>query len=224
MINKILTLLLTTGFYNRLKINIMPKKIYSLYSHFYDSVFGSLLHPGRRMASELMDIQPGEKILEVGVGTGISLPLYRRDAEVIGIDISRDMIKQAGEKKQRLGYHNVKLCITDAAEMAFKNNYFDKVIAAHSIAVIPKPFETLKEIKRVCKENAEFFFLNYAGSDDNLVSRFEKALSPIRSRLGLGKAINLERLLHSANFKIDFKDRVNIFKLCQIIKCRNNGA
>ena len=202
----------------------MPKKIYSLYSHFYDSVFGTLLHPGRCMASKLMDIQPGEKILEVGIGTGISLPLYRRDAEVVGIDISRDMIKQAGEKKQRFGYHNVKLCITDASEMAFKNNYFDKVIASHSITVIPKPFETLKEIKRVCKENAEFFFLNYAGSDDNLVAKFEKALSPIRCRLGLGKAINLEELLNSANFNIDFKDRVNLFKLIQIIKCRNNGV
>ena len=202
----------------------MPTKIYSLYSHFYDSMFGALLHPGRRMVSKLMDIQPGEKILEVGIGTGISLPLYRRDADIVGIDISRDMIRQAGEKKQRLGYHNVKLCITDAAEMAFKNNYFDKVIASHSIAVIPKPFETLKEIKRVCKEDAEFFFLNYAGSNDNLVARFEKALSPIRCRLGLGKVIDLEELLYSANFKIDFKDRVNIFKLCQIIKCRNNGV
>jgi phosphatidylethanolamine/phosphatidyl-N-methylethanolamine N-methyltransferase len=171
-----------------------------------------------------MDIQPGERILEVGIGTGISLPLYPRDAEVIGIDISRDMIKQAVEKKQRLGYHNVKLCITDASEMAFKNNYFDKVIASHSITVIPKPFETLKEIKRVCKEDAEFFFLNYAGIDDNLVAKFEKALSPIRSRLGLGKAIDLEGLLNSANFNIDFKDRINIFKLVQIIKCRNNGV
>jgi phosphatidylethanolamine/phosphatidyl-N-methylethanolamine N-methyltransferase len=176
------------------------------------------------MASELMDIQPGEKILEVGIGTGISLPLYRRDAEVIGIDISRDMIKQAVEKKQRLDYHNVKLCITDASEMAFKDNYFDKVIASHSIMVIPKPFETLKEIKRVCKKDAEFFFLNYAGIDDNLIAKFEKALSPIRCRLGLGKTIDLEKLLNSANFHIDFKDRINIFKLVQIIKCRNNGV
>jgi SAM-dependent methyltransferase len=111
----------------------------------------------------------------------------------------------------------------DAAEMAFKNNYFDKVIAAHSITVIPDPFETLKEIKRVCKENAEFFFLNYDGSDDNVVARIEKAWSPIRNRLGLGRDIDLEGLLQDANFKIDFKDRVNIFKLFQIIKCRNSG-
>ncbi len=202
----------------------MPTKIYSLYSHFYDSLFGALLHSGRRMASILMDIQPGERILEVGIGTGISLPLYRRDTDIIGIDISWDMIKRAREKKQRLGYHNVKLCIMDASEMAFRDNYFDKVIASHSIAVIPRPLETLKEIKRVCKENAEFFFLNYAGSDDNLVAKFEKALSPIRCKLGLGKAINLEKLLNSANFNIDFKDRINTFKLVQIIKCRNNGV
>jgi len=170
-----------------------------------------------------MNIQPGEKVLEVGIGTGMSLSLYPGNVEVVGIDISKDMIKQAGEKKQRRGYSHVKLCITDASEMAFKSNYFDKVIAAHSITVIPKPLETLKEIKRVCKENAEFFFLNYAGYNDNIVARFEKALSPIRRRLGLGRVIDLEGLLHNANFKIDFKDRVSIFKLCKIIKCRNNG-
>ena len=201
----------------------MKTKIYSIYSHFYDSLFVAIFHPGHRAASELMNIQPGERVLEVGIGTGMSLSLYPGNVEVVGIDINQDMIKQAGEKKQRMGYTNVKLCVTDASEMAFKNNYFDKVIAAHSITVIPKPFKTLKEIKRVCKKNAEFFFLNYSGSDDNIIARIEKAWSPIRSRLGLGRAIDLEGLLHNANFKIDFKDRVNIFKLCKIIKCRNNG-
>ncbi len=202
----------------------MTTKIYSLYSHFYDSFFGAIFHPGLRAASELMNIQPGEKVLEVGIGTGMSLSLYPDNVEVVGIDISQDMIKQAGEKKQRMGYTNVKLCITDAAEMGFKNNYFDKVIASHSITVIPKPDETLKEIKRVCKEDAEFFFLNYSGSDDNVVARIEKAWSPIRSRLGLGKAIDLEGLLQKANFKIDFKNRVNIFKLFQLIKCSNSSC
>ena len=78
----------------------------------------------------------------------------------------------------------------------------------HSITVIPKPFETLKEIRRVCKENAEVFFFNYGGSDDNIVARIEKAWSSIRSRLGLGKAIDLDGLLQNANFKKNFKDRV----------------
>ena len=199
-------------------------KTYSIYSHFYDSFFGRIFHSGRRVANELMDVEPGEKILEVGIGTGISLPLYPKYAEVVGIDISRDMIKQAEEKKQRLDFPNARLCITDASKMPFKDSCFDKVIAAHSITVIPEPRETLKEIKRVCKKNAEIFFLNYAGSDDNLVARFEKTLSPLRNRLGLGRTIDLEELLHSASFEIVFKDRVNIFKLCQMIKCKNNGS
>ncbi len=202
----------------------MTTKIYSLYSHFYDSFFGAIFHPGLRAASELMNIQPGERVLEVGIGTGMSLSLYPDNVEIVGIDINQDMIKQAGEKKQRMGYTNVKLCITDATKMGFKDNYFDKVIASHSITVIPEPDETLKELKRVCKEDAEFFFLNYSGSDDNVVARIEKAWSPIRSRLGLGKAIDLEGLLQKANFKIDFKNRVNIFKLFQLIKCSNGGC
>ncbi len=199
-------------------------KIYSLYSHFYDGFFGKIFQPGRRIANELMDIQPGEKILEVGIGTGISLPLYPKYAGVVGIDISQDMIKQAEEKKQSLDFSNVRLCITDASKMAFKDSCFDKAIAAHSITVIPEPAETLKEMKRVCKKNAEFFFLNYTGSKNKLIAIFEKAISPIRNKLGLGKAVDLEELLHSANFKIVFRKGVNIFKLCQIIKCRNTST
>ena len=76
----------------------MTTKIYSLYSHFYDSLFGTLLNPGRRAARKLMDIQPGERVLEVGIGTGISLPLYPENVEIVSIDINQDMIKQAGEK------------------------------------------------------------------------------------------------------------------------------
>jgi phosphatidylethanolamine/phosphatidyl-N-methylethanolamine N-methyltransferase len=200
---------------------VNTNKIYSLYSHFYDSFFGRIFHQGLRIANKLLDVQPGEKILEVGIGTGMSLPLYPEYAEVVGIDISRDMIKQAEEKKQCLGFSNVRLCITDASMMSFKDGCFDKAIAAHSITVIPEPVKTLKEMKRVCKNNAEFFFLYYAGSNNKLIAMFEKAISPIRNKLGLGKAIDLEELLDSASFEIVFKDRINIFRLCQIIKCKN---
>lgn len=195
-------------------------KIYSLYSRFYDSFFGRIFHKGRLIANKLLDVQPGEKILEVGIGTGMSLPLYSEYAEVVGIDISWDMIKQAREKKQYMGFSNVRLCITDASKMAFKDDCFDKAIAAHSITVIPEPVKTLREMKRVCKKDAEFFFLNYAGSNNRLIAMFEEAISPIRNKLGLGKAIALEELLHNANFEIVFKDRINIFRLCQLIKCR----
>jgi phosphatidylethanolamine/phosphatidyl-N-methylethanolamine N-methyltransferase len=195
--------------------------IYSIYSRFYDSFFGSIFHPGRQITNELMDVQPGEKILEVGIGTGISLPLYPKEAEVVGIDISQNMIKQAEEKKQRLDLSNVRLCIMDASKMAFKDDYFDKVIAAHSITVIPEPVKTLREMKRVCKRNAEFFFLNYTGSNNKLIAIFEKAISPIRNKLGLGKAVDLEELLYSTDFKIVFRKGVNILKWCQIIKSKN---
>ncbi len=195
-------------------------KIYSLYSHFYDSFFGRIFHPGRQIANELMDVQPGEKILEVGVGTGISLPLYPKYAKVVGIDISQDMIKQAEKRKQELSLFNIRLSIMDASKMAFKDGCFDKAIAAHSITVILEPVETLKEMKRVCKKDAEFFFLNYTGSNNKLIAMFEKAISPILNKLGLGKAIDLEELLCSTNFKIVFRKGVNIFKLYQIIKCK----
>ncbi|MFQ5964944.1 MAG: class I SAM-dependent methyltransferase [Candidatus Scalinduaceae bacterium] len=201
-----------------------PEKIYSVYSHFYDHLFGKIFQPGRRIASESMKIQKGEKILEVGIGTGISLPFYPKHAKVIGIDICQEMIEHAEERKRQSNFSNVKLCIMDASKMAFKNNCFDKVIAAHSIAVISEPIETIKEMKRVCKKNAEFYFLNYVGRNNNLINMFKKPLSFIKSALGLGKTINLEELLHNSSLKIVFKKNVNIFELFQIIKCKNTNS
>ena len=203
------------------KLIMNASKIYSIYSHFYDSFFGKIFQPGRRMASELMDIQPGERILEMGIGTGIQLQFYPKYASITCIDICRDMIMQAEEKRRLLGLTNAEFCIMDASKMALKDGCFDKMIAAHSITVIPEPVEALKEIKRVCKKDAEFYFLNYTGSNNKLIAGFGKSISPIRNKFGLGKAVDLEELLSETNFDIVFRERVNIFKLCQIIKCRN---
>lgn len=198
------------------------KKVYSFYSWIYDAFFGKIFEHGRYVAFQMMDVKSGETILEVGVGTGLSLPLYPRDARVIGIDISQEMLDKAERKKQYYNLSNVNLYNMDASAMTFADNTFDKVIASHVITVVPDPLRTLNEIKRVCKKDGEIFILNYTGCNNKIISRFEKFISPFRDRMGLGKHFDLDELLRNAHLSITSERRVNFLEMCRLVKCKNN--
>jgi len=197
------------------------KKVYSFYAHTYDSFFGKILEHGRYVAFNMMNVKPNDKILEVGVGTGLSLPLYPKEVDITGIDISQEMLDKAEAKKQYYGLSNINLYNMDASSMNFPDNVFDKVIASHVITVVTDPLRTLNEIKRVCKEGGEIFILNYVGSNNKMISTIEKLISPLRDRLGLGKHFDLDDLLDNARLSIECEYRVNILKMCKLVKCKN---
>jgi phosphatidylethanolamine/phosphatidyl-N-methylethanolamine N-methyltransferase len=196
------------------------KRIYAFYSSFYDSFFGRLYAPGRRAAARLMDVRAGEEVLEVGVGTGIALPLYPRGARVVGIDLSREMLEKARRRKRDLGLSNVTLYEMDATRMDFPAGRFHKVIAAHTVAVVPNPLTLILEMKRVCREGGEIYILNYAGSTEGWLSQIDKFVSPFRQALGLGHHLDIESLVREAGLSIEHQQRVNLFGCCSLIKCR----
>ena len=198
------------------------KKVYSLYAKIYDVFFGKIFEHGRYTAFYMMSVKPNETILEVGVGTGLSLPLYPRESKITGIDISQEMLDKAEAKKQYYRLSNVNLYNMDASSMSFADNAFDKVIASHVITVVPDPLRTLKEIKRVCKKDGDIFILNYTGANNQIISRFEKFISPFRDKMGLGKHIDLDELLREAQLSIICEKRVNFLDMCRLIKCKNN--
>jgi len=197
------------------------KKIYALYASVYDILFGKIFEHGRQAVFSLMDVKPGERILELGAGTGLSLPHYPSDVEVIAIDLSMQMLKKAKNKIIQQKKSNVQLFHMDASSLAFADNTFDKVVASHVITVVPDPLHTLKEVKRVCKNNGEIFILNYTGSNNCVIYKLERFISPLRNRLGLGKHLCLDELLESAQLQKVCRRNVNIFNMCQLIKCRN---
>ena len=198
------------------------KKVYSFYAWIYDAFFGKIFEHGRYVAFNLMDVKPNETILEVGVGTGLSLPLYPKETHVTGVDISQEMLDKAEVKKEYYGLSNVNLYTMDASSMTFADNTFDKVIASHVITVVPDPLRTINEIKRVCKKDGEIFILNYTGCNNKVISRFEEFISPVRDKLGLGKHFDLDELLRNANLSIASERRVNFFDMCRLVKCKNN--
>ena len=131
--------------------NNLVAGVYENIAWFYDITFGPALHPGRVDAIERMAIKPGDRVLEVGVGTGINASLYPSDCSVTGIDLSSPMLEKARERVARKGVRNVRLLQMDAANLKFADDTFDIVYAPYVISVVPDPVAVTREMHRVCR-------------------------------------------------------------------------
>ena len=136
-------------------------RVYEKLSGVYDLTFGPLLHPGRLYAKDRLGIKPGDRVLEVGVGTGINMALYPRDCHLTGIDFSASMLDKARERVSRQGIDNVRLMEMDAAAMTFADDAFDVVYAPYLISVVPDPVQVVREMRRVCRPGGRIIILNH---------------------------------------------------------------
>jgi phosphatidylethanolamine/phosphatidyl-N-methylethanolamine N-methyltransferase len=163
------------------------EKAYARWAPVYDLVFGAVFERGRRAAIEAAEraCPAGGRILEVGVGTGISLPDYSRANCLVGVDISLPMLRKAAERvvEQRLG--NVEaLAVMDAKHLGFPDESFDVVVAQYVITAVPDPEATLDEFARVLKPGGEIVLVNHIGAETGLRRAFEQWFSPVARRLG----------------------------------------
>ncbi len=141
--------------------NDFVARVYENLASVYDFTFGPALHPGRMQAIQRMGIRPGDRVLEVGVGTGINAALYPRDCTVTGIDLSGPMLEKARERVARKGIRNVRLLEMDAADLKFADNTFDIVYAPYLISVVPDPVAVVREMRRVCRPGGRIVILNH---------------------------------------------------------------
>ena len=147
---------------------------YDRWAPIYDLVFGPVFRQGRASAIRAAD-RIGGRILEVGVGTGISLPGYARSSRLTGIDISEDMLDKARDRVARLG---------DAEALDFADNSFDVVVAQYVVSAVADPQRALDEFARVCRPGGEIIITTRVGAESGLRGTIEKTLMPITSRLG----------------------------------------
>ena len=141
------------------------KRAYKLYAPAYDLVFDWIFHPGREAAIRLCDIRPDHHVLEVGIGTGLNLPLFPRRTRITGIDLSEEMLRKAKERVRELGLTNVTLRAMDATVMDFPDNAFDSAVATYTISAVPDPVGVLREMRRVVKPGGSIVVLNHFRSD-----------------------------------------------------------
>jgi phosphatidylethanolamine/phosphatidyl-N-methylethanolamine N-methyltransferase len=167
---------------------------YAAWAPVYDLVFGKVFDAGRKASIAAAD-RIGGRILDVGVGTGISLPDYRRDIRLIGVDYSAPMLKKAHQRviDQKLG-HVEALAVMDAKFLGFPDAFFDAVVAQYVITAVPDPEATLDEFARVLKPGGEIVLVNHIGAETGLRRAFEQWFSPVARRLGWRPEFPFQRL------------------------------
>ncbi|HUI21354.1 MAG TPA: class I SAM-dependent methyltransferase [Methylocella sp.] len=159
-------------------------RAYARWAPFYDFVFGDLFKRARHAAISAAE-RAGSRILEVGVGTGISLPDYASSSRLMGVDISEPMLRKAQERVRELGLSHVEgLAVMDAEKMAFPDGSFDVIVAQLVVTTVPNPEATLDEFLRVLKPGGEIVLVSRVGADKGLRRVVEKWLTPITRLLG----------------------------------------
>ncbi len=170
------------------------EKAYARWAPVYDLVFGKVFGRGRAVSIEAAE-RIGGRILEVGVGTGISLPAYSRNNRIVGIDISAPMLRKAQERVAEFKLTNVDaLSVMDAARLALPDAAFDVVVAQYVITAVPNPEATLDEFARVVKPGGEIVLVNHIGAETGARAIFEACFAPIARRLGWRPEFRFARL------------------------------
>jgi phosphatidylethanolamine/phosphatidyl-N-methylethanolamine N-methyltransferase len=164
------------------------ERAYARWAPVYDAVFGTVFAAGRRAsiaAAESACGPNGGRILEVGVGTGLSLPEYVRKHRIVGLDISQPMLRKAKARVAEQKLTNVEgLAVMDAARLALKDASFDVVVAQYVITVVPNPEGALDEFVRVLKPGGEIVLVNHIGAESGPRRWFELGFAPVARRLG----------------------------------------
>jgi phosphatidylethanolamine/phosphatidyl-N-methylethanolamine N-methyltransferase len=195
---------------------------YRRYVGVYDFVFGATLEPGRKAAVQAINMRPDRRILEVGVGTGLSLPDYRRDCHVTGIDLSSDMLEKARRRVARLALRQIEgLAVMDGQDMAFADHSFDTVVAMYVLSVVPSPERLLAEMKRVCVPGGEIAIVNHFASTHRLARSLESSLAGFATILGFRPNQEREALAAYEDLTMIESRRINLFGSSSLVRFRN---
>ncbi len=198
------------------------QKVYNNYAVFYDILFGIITDPGRASAIKRLQLRPDDKVLEVGVGTGLSFPFFPSYCHITGIDLSEEMLRRAHKRIETLKLSHIAVERMDASRMAFADDSFDAVFAAYLITAVPDPWGVLSEIKRVCKKGGLIVLVNHFKSNNRLISSVETTISPFCSKhLGFRTDLCISLILNDRELKLIDRRRLSPISLWEIAEFRN---
>lgn len=197
------------------------ERVYSVYSKFYDLLFGKIFHDSRATAIDLLNIKRGETVLEVGIGTGLCLPLYPRHCHVTGIELCASMLEKSRRRVERHELSHVTLKKMDAAAMEFDSDSFDVVMAAYTITTVQDPRKVITEMSRACKNGGRIVFLNHFRNGNKLLSHIERGIAPLCRAIGFRSDLDMEMLLKGTPLRVTKTFKVKPFNYFQIVQCIN---
>ena len=202
----------------------VPRLIYGSLAPVYDVVCGTLLQPGRRRAMAMLNPRPGERILEVGVGTGYGINDYPAGCRVFAIDLSRAMIARTARRLDRHHRGMVALAQMDAERLGMRDGCFDAVYVPHTINVVKDPMAVGRELLRVCKPNARMLFLSHFEG----IPETSNLVNSLAGRLAEAADVNwhlrLDTFLRGLDIKATAIESVNAPRLSSIVLCERDSA
>jgi phosphatidylethanolamine/phosphatidyl-N-methylethanolamine N-methyltransferase len=196
------------------------ERVYGVLARVYDAFFDWALGPGRRYAVSQLTPRAGERILEVGVGTGLSLPLYPPGCDVVGIDISDPMLDRARTRLEGLEHADVRLERMDARAIAFADGHFDKVLAPYVISVVPDPDKVMAEIVRVCRPGGTVIVVNHFQSALPPLAMVEHLLTFVSTWVGFRMDLPVAAVTRTPGLTLVRKKRVNLLGLWHLLEFR----
>ncbi len=197
-------------------------RIYSDFARFYDSVFGRVFVDHEHDVIEWLNLRPGQRVLEVGIGTGISLHGYPPYVHLVGIDPSADMLAQAVSKVRENGWRHVELSQGDALNLNLPDSSFDDVLTFHVMTVVPDPIRMMSEMVRVCKPGGRIIVVTHFASPNPVLYFFNSIINPVTKLLGWTTRLRARDVLKGQKITVEHHERVSTFSIHTVIVARKD--
>ena len=198
-------------------------RLYYEFSHLYDLLFRRVFYPRIARVIRSLAIEPGAHVLELGVGTGLSLDAYPSHCHVTGIDLAPDMLERAQDKVNRNGWRHVTLEQGDALSLKFPDDSFDYVMAFHVVSVVPDPDRMMAEARRVCRPGGVITLINHFRSPKPGLARLQRTIDPVTRWLGW-TTLQLSDVLDQQTLHVERQWKTSPRSLFTIVVARNAKA
>jgi len=194
-------------------------RLYDLWAKFYDYTFGALVRRRQRTALRQLRTRAGDRVLDLGVGTGITLQHYPRNVRVVGMDLSAGMLEKAADKVRKRGLNHCQLVQCDAMRPPFADHSFDHVMITHVISVVSDPTKLLYWARRMVKPGGRIVILNHFMSSHVLIAWFERVLNPMFVKIGWRSDLSLEECLQgdAADLHVQYRFKLSWIDFWQIV-------
>lgn len=195
-------------------------RTYYQLAKYYEAMFARFFRDRVRAAVSSLEIEPGAKVLEIGVGTGLSLSAYPEHADVFAIDLSAEMLQQAQEKVDRHGWNHIRLQQMDGQALELSDAQFDYVTAFHVVSVVPDHKKLIDEMVRVSKANATMLVVNHFRSERRWLASMVDLLNPVTRHLGWRTTLRLDDVVAHPSLELEERYKTSPRSLFTIVHAK----
>lgn len=199
------------------------RRAYKRYAPIYDLFFGKIVDPGRKQACDHINTLQG-RVLEAGVGTGISLPMLAPHLKVTGVDLSGEMLERARQRVERHGLKNVEeLREMDISDLDYPDASFDVVVSMYTITAVPEPQKVMAELERVCKPGGEVVLVSHFKSEGGFYQHIEALMAPHGKKLGWHPAMPVEHIMTRPTLELVESRKFKPFGLFSMLRFKRHA-